>query len=497
MKAGAYDIWKMHSNPNLNFDYYYNFLVDKIKNHNNISLIRICDGEYGILFDKRSFANQLNNEEIDVFHKKLTDIIEYKLNNRIPESKKGNLFFATEHGTRYSKKYENNFALIKKIDNASGNIPATLFSYMTVSGKMEEFFDLLNTTNRPVIVVGPPHTAQLQDLNVSNHIVTDLIKSWKKQDEVENELNQIILNYVNDNKSPIILYGCAVTGKMAISKNYLLYGDKITQLDVGANLDPYCGVSSRPWHSEIYLEYKRRIRASQIEKLKQHKIPDILLSEYLYPTTKPDIEYLYSDLGELDKTGFNSYLDPNTDRILKEFLNDKTHNIIEIGNWAGISTKKLREHANYSNVFILNAWDTNIDAYPATYYARHTQEKRAVIKKLSLLWQNFLLNCWDIRENIHILRGNPIDKIDELAIHEIYIDVIYINNLFEEDTHYNIIQKCLSNWPEAIIIGDGYESTFNNFQTKRVLDKCKTKFNIKIKNKGSVWFYEPVTPKIQ
>ena len=67
MKAGAYDIWKMHSNPNLNFDYYYNFLVDKIKNNTNISLIRICDGEYGILFDKRSFGNQLNNEEIDVF----------------------------------------------------------------------------------------------------------------------------------------------------------------------------------------------------------------------------------------------------------------------------------------------------------------------------------------------------------------------------------------------------------------------------------------------
>jgi hypothetical protein len=282
---------------------------------------------------------------------------------------------------------------------------------------------------------------------------------------------------------------------MAISKNYLAYSDKITQLDVGANLDPYCGISSRPWHAELYLEYKRRIRLAQIELLKQNKLPDDMVSEYMYPAIRPDEGYLYTDRGDLDKTGFASYLDANTDRVFNEFLNDNTGNVVEIGNWAGVSTKKIVQYANNSNVYILNAWDDNIESYPPTYHAKYPQDKRAIIKKLSVLWQNFLLNCWDIRKNINILRGHPIDKIDELAIYGLYVDVIYINDLFEEDTQYNIIEKCVSNWPEAIIIGDGYESAFNNYQTKRVLTKCKHKLNIKIKNKGSVWFYEPVTTK--
>ena len=69
------------------------------------------------------------------------------------------------------------------------------------------------------------------------------MNSWEVQDKIERNLAENI----ESTEDPVILYACSVTGKMAISKMFFKY-ENITQLDIGANLDPYAGMACRPWH---------------------------------------------------------------------------------------------------------------------------------------------------------------------------------------------------------------------------------------------------------
>jgi nucleoside-diphosphate-sugar epimerase len=47
---------------------------------------------------------------------------------------------------------------------------------------------------------------------------------------------------------PIILFACSISGKMVMSNLYRKYKDRIIQLDLGSNLDPFANVISRGWH---------------------------------------------------------------------------------------------------------------------------------------------------------------------------------------------------------------------------------------------------------
>ena len=50
--------------------------------------------------------------------------------------------------------------------------------------------------------------------------------------------------------SPLTGKAIVFTGKMALVKMYFKYPE-ITQIDIGANLDPYAGEGCRPWHPKM------------------------------------------------------------------------------------------------------------------------------------------------------------------------------------------------------------------------------------------------------
>lgn len=490
----AFDIWKEHSNVNINFEHYINKLFTKLNNNIPFSFIRLCDGEYSILYDKKSWDGRLNAEEVYDVYNALQRLIQYKIDakNQKRNILDDQLFFGLEHGTRYVGRYKEYIsALSKTVDYNNEEYPATLFSYMTVVGEMEKFFNLLNSLERPIILVGPPHLSNLKLLNYTKHIQTDLNKTWKFHSKLENDVKCEIDNILNtSNKIPIVIYSCSVSGKMLISKNYFDYHNKIVQLDLGANLDPYAGAKSREWHVPILDYYKSLERKERLAMLRDSGMSIKSKTLYQWPNEKPDSSYTYKDDAEFDKTGFNTWFNPSHDIVFKQFLTDKSTAILEIGNWAGVTTKKINQYSPNADIFIINEWNKDVDSYLPIHNAKTLRDKRLISDKLNILYENFLINCWDIKDKISIIKNTPLGGLDDIKDEDIWIDVVYVNDLYSCDDLIKIIKIVLIYWPDAVLIGAGYNSNYDNFSNKRAVEYCSKHFNVKIKNKGDIWYYD-------
>jgi hypothetical protein len=120
-----------------------------------------------------------------------------------------------------------------------------VFSYIYAKEGLVRLFKSLSDKN--VILVGPEYLKRINIESRSiNYVVTPVRNSWEIQSDIEKDLDEKI----SLTKDPIIIYACSVTGKMALAKMYFKYPD-ITQIDIGANLDPYAGAGCRPWHPKI------------------------------------------------------------------------------------------------------------------------------------------------------------------------------------------------------------------------------------------------------
>lgn len=485
MKFDAFNIWKVHSSSNIKFDEYYNILINKIKASENFTFIRLCDGEYANLFETRSWDKQLNDDEVKTVATHLNNLISYKLADKDLEN---GLIFGNEHDTQYVRRFEKYFEIIHKLDEKCGKFPATLFSYMTVSDQMELFFEILNNLNRPIILVGPPHLENLELLKYTDHIKTDLKKSWQKQDQIESELNFVLNKYIEQQASPVILYACSVSGKIIMSKNYLEYGNKLTQIDIGANLDPYCDVFSRDWHQPIIDYYRQLRRKNKMRELREHGMPGSLLQSYSNEVDKPDTSYAYKDTAEYDKIGFESWFDPKYNNMFKHILSNDMLSVIEIGNWCGVSTKAIKENAPNAKIFVINEWNRDLAAYQQKYNAKLEKDRRRISEKLSILWENFIINCWNIKDSVYVLRTTPKIGLETLAEQDVFADAIYINSIIDSNDLTNILNYCKINWPEAVLFGDGYNDPYNEYAIKRSLNNFELKFKIKVKNKNNIWY---------
>ena len=99
---------------------------------------------------------------------------------------------------------------------------------------------------RKVITVGPEY---MKKLNLSaDHISVPPRGCWILADQVESQAKKLIEPLLNEH--PVIVYSCSLLAKWLIDVFYRKYGNKITQLDVGSCIDPWCGINSRPWHPQ-------------------------------------------------------------------------------------------------------------------------------------------------------------------------------------------------------------------------------------------------------
>lgn len=124
-------------------------------------------------------------------------------------------------------------------------IGSGIFNVWSMYTGFKDLFEIFN--QRKTLVVGPQ---ELENLPFN----TDYITTHPTQEiYYPDKTISKIKTYLKKNYQPnmVILYSCGFTSKIAIDYFYNIYKNDITQLDMGASLNPFVGFSNRPWHKYI------------------------------------------------------------------------------------------------------------------------------------------------------------------------------------------------------------------------------------------------------
>ena len=115
-------------------------------------------------------------------------------------------------------------------------------------GIMNNFVDLFQALQkRNVIIVGPSYYGKMKKhINFIAHVETSETEVWNHYEDIKDRLDKALIGVEN----PVILYSCSFVAKILIDNHY--HSNKtVTQLDIGAAFEPYCGMDNRPWHSPM------------------------------------------------------------------------------------------------------------------------------------------------------------------------------------------------------------------------------------------------------
>lgn len=110
----------------------------------------------------------------------------------------------------------------------------------SIDGCLEKFTAALQ--GRYVILVGPPHLADLFPENV--HIVIPNENCWRQYDHVRKQ----IMFHVEGVHNAIVLLAASMMSEVIINWFEDFHH---TFIDVGSVFDPYCGVKSRRYHYKL------------------------------------------------------------------------------------------------------------------------------------------------------------------------------------------------------------------------------------------------------
>ena len=257
MTPDIYRIWLRNSVVDINnppdfshLDSLYNRLIQSIREENHFSFMKMGDGDILAYFHHPIIHTTMSDEYRKIFSKSLQPFIEHKISTNDPK-----IILGIENNTPYFKaeqfeslkwpaeKILELFEKLKHTDSLENN--CMVFSYIYAKEGLGRLFQSLSDKN--IIIVGPEYLKRINIESRSiNYVVTPVRNSWETQEDIEKDLDQKI----SSTKDPVIIYACSVTGKMALVKMYFKYPE-ITQIDIGANLDPYAGEGCRPWHPKM------------------------------------------------------------------------------------------------------------------------------------------------------------------------------------------------------------------------------------------------------
>lgn len=254
MTPEIYSIWLRNSAVNVNRppdfshqDRLYNRFLQNIGDLKHFSFLKMGDGDILAYFLHPIIHTTMTDEYRKLFSLTLQPLIQHKIGTNDPK-----LMLGIENNTPYFRveqfehlkwpktKILDLFDRLKHTDSIENN--CIVFSYIFAKEGLGRLFNSLSTRN--VIFVGPEYLNRI-DIKCQSKffVVTPRMNSWEFQESIEQKLETLIAQTID----PVILYACSVTGKMALAKMFFKY-ENITQLDVGANLDPYAGEACRPWH---------------------------------------------------------------------------------------------------------------------------------------------------------------------------------------------------------------------------------------------------------
>lgn len=108
-------------------------------------------------------------------------------------------------------------------------------------GELAPFLYAIGNHPSPVIIVGPPHICDLSNdvLGPFVHIPVPSATAWQEVDSIESRVREEL---AYEDPGSLILFAAGMASNLLIHR---LWKGRDTMLDVGALLDPYCGVYSR------------------------------------------------------------------------------------------------------------------------------------------------------------------------------------------------------------------------------------------------------------
>lgn len=161
-----------------------------------------------------------------------------------------------------------------------------------------------------------------------------------------------------------------------------------------------------------------------------------LQEQYPWPKEKPN---------GVDSVDHGFFHNPDKVKALQSVIKPEYQVLLEIGAWLGQSTRILLEAANpQATVISIDHWKGSAEHY-STHY-----------EFLPVLYETFLVNCWQYRERLIPVRENSLDGLRIVAESGVKPDLILVDGSHEYEDVLKDIQTAHQWFPEAVICGDDY-----------------------------------------
>jgi predicted O-methyltransferase YrrM len=155
---------------------------------------------------------------------------------------------------------------------------------------------------------------------------------------------------------------------------------------------------------------------------------------FKFPDVKPSV-----------KPDMHGWFNNDNKIFLKNIINKQQKIIIELGSWLGSSTRWFCDNTN-ATIYAVDHW-----------LGSNEHQGRVDVKdKLPILYETFIVNCWEYKDRIVPIRLNTIAGLQYLYDNQIVPDVIYVDASHEEADVIADIEKCLELFPDALITGDDW-----------------------------------------
>lgn len=217
-------------------------LQNRLNNYQNFSLMRFNDGEWSYAFGNTEYIESKKGRD----NKKLIESA--KILKKIIQNN-SKYFISVDSFSRKNKNLKkivnDNLKYIKNL------IGGGVFNIWSLVFGFDELFKILN--DRKTLLVGPDFLSSLPF--EKEHIITHSNQSNYNLEETKNKVIEYLIKNFEENM--IIVYSCSFSAKYTLDEVYKKYGETLTQLDMGASLNPYVSFSNRPWFHQQILQLKK------------------------------------------------------------------------------------------------------------------------------------------------------------------------------------------------------------------------------------------------
>lgn len=165
--------------------------------------------------------------------------------------------------------------------------------------------------------------------------------------------------------------------------------------------------------------------------------PPVILnfaSAYPWPSQKPEPPHFPQ----------RNWLFPGTQEALSTCVNPSTALIVEVGSWTGRSTRFLASLAPNATIVAIDHWQGSPE---------HAEDAE-LVAALPHLYETFLAECWNYRDQIIPVRLTSVEGLQRVAEAGLSPDVVYIDADHKFDSVVDDLTTALDLFPKAQIVGD-------------------------------------------